>query len=199
MIRAAGLAAALVVAGTACGGGIRPYRAMARAATSEENPVAQIGDRRLELQVREVLLADGFVPGVTPHAYMGHVYLVGFVATDEQGERARAAVADVVGVRSVDGYLPLKASAPHGVTRSASDLRIEGEVKAAIGIDRDERVTRVTVDVLDGHVVLLGVVSTSDASAAVEATARKVSGVTRVTNFLLLPEAGYQRLRPGVL
>jgi osmotically-inducible protein OsmY len=46
--------------------------------------------------------------------------------------------------------------------------------------------------------VLLGIVSSPEASAAVESTARGVAGVTEVTDFLLLSEEGYQRLRTGL-
>ena len=102
----------------------------------------------------------------------------------------------VAGVRSVDGYLPVRTGT--GRERSADDLRLQAEVKAAIGIDRDERLTRVDIDVLAGHAVLLGVVSSPEAIDAVAATAGGVPGITGVTNFLLLPEAGYERLRPGL-
>ena len=44
--------------------------------------------------------------------------------------------------------------------------------------------------VLDGHVVLLGVVASTESAAAVQQTAQGVPGVSGVTNFLLTPEAG---------
>ena len=50
----------------------------------------------------------------------------------------------------------------------------------------------------DGHVVLLGVVRSQEAVSAATQAARSVSGVTGVTSFLLLPEAGYESLRPGL-
>jgi osmotically-inducible protein OsmY len=196
--RAGALGAVVVLLGTAGCGGVRPYRAMARAATSEENVVAQAEDRRLEFGVHEALLAAGFVTGVKPFVFMGHAYVVGFVEDDAARARALAAAGQVADVRSVDDYLPVRPGTGSGIARSAEDLRLQGEVKAAIGIDRDERLTRVDLDVLAGHVVLLGVVSSPEASAAVAETAGGVAGVTGVTNFLLLPEAGYERLRPGL-
>jgi len=85
-----------------------------------------------------------------------------------------------------------------GLQRSASDVGIDGTIKALIATGGSERATRVDVSTIDGHVVLLGIVSSPEARAAVESTARGVAGVTGVTNFLLLPEEGYQRLRPGL-
>jgi osmotically-inducible protein OsmY len=187
----------LLLAAAGCGG-VRPYRAMARAATSEENVLAQADDRRLGLRLHEALIAAGFVTGVKPFVYMGHAYLVGFVDDEEARARALSAAGQVAGIRSVDGYLPVSTGAGRGIERSADDLRLQGEVKAAIGIDRDERMTRVDVDVLAGHALLLGVVSSPEAVAAVAETAGGVPGITGVTNFLLLPEAGYERLRPGM-
>jgi osmotically-inducible protein OsmY len=190
-------AALLVLIATGCAG-VRPYRAMARAASSEENLVAQADDRRLKLQLHEALIAAGFVTGIKSFVCMGHAYLVGFVADEETRRRALGAAGQVAGIRSADGYLPVRTGASGGIERSADDLRLQGEVKAAVGIDRNERLTRVDIDVLGGHAVLLGVVSSQEAVTAVADTAGRVPGITGVTNFLLLPEAGYERLRPGL-
>jgi osmotically-inducible protein OsmY len=188
---------ALLVLGLgACGGGARPYRAMARAATSEESVVAQTEDARLKLRVREALLAAGLEPAVTPYVFMGNVFLVGVVDSAERAQQALAAARAVPGAQSVTGYLPVSS---RGARPSTSDVSIDATVKAMIGVDRDERVTRVDVHTIAGHVVLLGIVSSPEARAAVESTARGVGGVTGVTNFLLLPEAGYERLRPGLM
>jgi osmotically-inducible protein OsmY len=59
-------------------------------------------------------------------------------------------------------------------------------------------VTRVDLEVLAGHVVLLGVVDSQQAVDAAVADARRASGVTGVTSFLLLPEPEYERRRPSL-
>src|SRR5262245_33287300 len=175
LIRAARLIAAATILGClACGVGVRPYREMAQAATSEENVMAQVGDKRLTVQLREALLANGVGIGVTPHVYMDRAYLVGFVTSDAERTNALAAAQSVAGIRSVDSYLPTKAAGVGTVSRTTTDVSLEAEVKAAIGIDRDERLTRVTVAVLDGHVVLLGVVASPESAAAVQQTAQGV-------------------------
>ena len=183
----------------ACDGGVLPYRRMARAARSERNVFTQVDDRLLTEKVRSALAdAEGLgSANVTPYVYMGHVFLVGFVThSDQQGEATRS-VQDLDGVRSVGAYLPVRADPTKNVPDAASDAAIEGKVKAALAL-AGQPVTRVDMQVLDGHVVLLGVVRSQEAVSAATEAARGVSGVTGVTSFLLLPELSYERLLPGL-
>ena len=185
-----------VMAHAAAGcGGVRPYRAMAKAASSEESIGAQVDDHRLKTAVREALLASGLGVSITPHVYMGHAYLVGFVDGEAQRQQAIEAARSVEGVRSLDTYLPEK---PASGSPKIDDIALEANVKSALALDRDQPVTRIDLEVLAGHVVLLGVVSSPEAVQAVAADTARVSGVSGVTNFLLLPEAEYERRRPGL-
>jgi osmotically-inducible protein OsmY len=189
-----------LIAGASCAGGPRPYRAMARAATSEESVFAQAHDDRLKLAVREAMAANGLGLHITPYAYMGHVFVVGHVDSPEQRERVLTIVRGVSGVRSVDGYLPdsVSGGTSDAVSQKASDVEIEAQVKVALALGGD-KVTQIEVEALGGHVVLLGVVGSREAIDIAASSAQGVTGVTGVTNFLLLPEAGYERLRPGLL
>jgi hyperosmotically inducible periplasmic protein len=189
-----------LIACAGCAGGPRPYRAMARAATSEESVFAQAHDDRLKLAVREAMAANGLGLHITPYAYMGHLFVVGHVDSPEQRERVLTIVQGVSGVRSVDGYLPdnVSGGTSDAVSQKASDVEIEAKVKVALALGGD-KVTQIDVEALDGHVVLLGVVGSQDAIDIAASSAQGVTGVTGVTNFLLLPEAGYERLRPGLL
>jgi hyperosmotically inducible protein len=185
----------LLVAGSACGGA-RPYRMMAKAATSEESVFSQAEDQRLKARIREAVATSDpeRTVGVTPYAYMGHAYLVGFVADAEEGERLLAMVRGFDGVRSVDGYLPTRPAE----RSEASDLEIKGKVKAAMALI-GETVTQIEAESLAGHVVLLGVVGSDDDVEAAGERAREVGGVTGLTNFLLVAEEGYESLRPHLL
>jgi osmotically-inducible protein OsmY len=190
----AGLALALLLlASTGCGG-FRPYRRMAKAATSEENVGAQVDDQRLKTSLREAILTTDAAAAleVTPYVYMGHGYLVGFVSGDAQRQSLVAAAQRVSGLRSLDTYLPDQPAD----SQTTSDFAIKGEVKAALAVGLN-RVTQIDLEVLAGQVVLLGVVSDQGAIDSAVAAAQGVSGVTGVTNFLLLPEAQYEKaLRP---
>lgn len=183
----------------ACDGGVRPYRRMGRAARSERSVAVQVDDRLLTDKIRSALAdTEGFGGAeVTPYVYMGHVFLVGFVTHSDQQSEATRAVQDLDGVRSVGAYLPVRTDATRDVSDVASDAAIEGKVKAALAL-AGQPVTRVDMQVLAGHVVLLGVVRSQQAVSAATQAARSVSGVTGVTSFLLLPEAGYESLRPGL-
>ena len=57
---------------------------------------------------------------------------------------------------------------------------------------------RIETEALAGHVALLGVVSSPEAVDAAGARVRQIAGVTGVTNFLLVPEAESESLRPHV-
>jgi hyperosmotically inducible protein len=176
-----------------------PRRRMARGDRSEPSQHVQVDDRTLTDKLRSALAeSDQLVDArITPHVYMGHVFLVGFVThSDQQGEATKA-VQDVEGVRSVGAYLPVRSEPAKGASNVASDAVIAGKVKAALVLS-GQPVTRVDMQVLDGHVVLLGVVRSQEAVSAATAAARSVSGVTGVTSFLLLPEPGYETLRPDL-
>jgi hyperosmotically inducible periplasmic protein len=172
---------------------------MAKAATSEENVTSQVADKRLKAQIREALLSNDPTANVsiTPYAYMGHAFLVGYVSGAEQRNAVTDLARGVDGVRTLDAYLPDKPSSS-GTSSKASDLEIKGKVKAAITADPSVVTTRVEIESLDGHVVLLGVLSSQDAIDTALASTRQVGGVTGVTNFLLLPESEYERRRPSL-
>lgn len=184
------IALGLVVTGC---GGFRPYRMMGRAATSEETVFAQAEDKELKIQLREALLAGGESPlAITPYVFMGHGFVVGFVQGPEQRDEILRAAQGVEGLRSVQSYLPERpaASAP------VDDVATKVKIKEALALHPEVVVTRVDVEALDGHIVLLGVVASEAARESAVAAAAGVSGVTGVTNFLLLPEPGYESLRP---
>jgi osmotically-inducible protein OsmY len=190
--------AALFAAACGAGGGFKPYRLMAKAAQSEESVPAQADDHRLKLQIRETLLAQGLT-GVTPQVYMGHVYLIGFVDSEATRAAAIESVRRVSGVASVDYYLPVAtAGSTDAISREASDRVLQGEIKAALAVGGGEVASRVDIAVLAGHAVLTGVVASQDAVQQATTSTEKVNGVQSVTNFLLLPEPGFERMRPGL-
>ncbi len=178
---------------TAGCGGMRPYRLMGRTATSEENVFAQAEDREVKIQLREVLVShDGSPLAITPYVFMRHGFIVGFVDDAAQREELLSAAQGVQGLQSLQSYLPARSS------RSAlvDDVATEAKVKEALVLDPDVVVTRVDVKVLAGHTVLLGVVASEEARESAETAVAGVSGMSGVTNFLLLPEPGYESLRP---
>ena len=183
-----------------CGGGVRPYRAMAKAAASDESVQAQAKDKRLSVQVGEALAAidAAAVVHVSPHVYMDRVFLVGFVDSEDERSRLEAAARGVEGVRDVDGYLPVR-SPDTGSWTSATmnDAELKAELTAALAADLRTAKLRVDTEVVAGHIVLLGVVGSDSERDAAEQVAKGIVSPDQVTSFLLLPEPGYEKpLRP---
>lgn len=184
-----------LVAPNGCGG-VRPYRAMAKAAASEETVRAQAEDKRLSLMVREAMLqADAAAAGrVSPHVYMDRVFLVGFVQSEEERSLLEAAARGVEGVREVDGYLPVKsADAASWTTETMNDAEVKTELAAALAADMRTAKLRVDTSVLAGHIVLLGVVGSESERQDAMRVAANIAGADRVTNFLLLPDPNYEK------
>jgi len=186
------LLAVLLIVTAGCGG-VRPYRAMARAATSEEDVFAQAQDKELKVQLREALLARGESPlAITPYVYMERGFVVGFVGDGAERDGVLSAAQGVPGLRSLQSYLPDRPA----TSSTADDVATKANVKAALVPHPEIGVTHVDIEVLDGHVVLLGVVGSEEARESAVTVATGVSGVKAVTNFLLLPEPDYESRRP---
>ncbi|HTF33805.1 MAG TPA: BON domain-containing protein [Myxococcota bacterium] len=179
-----------------CGGGVRPYRAMAKAAASEESVEAQANDKRLLLEVRKALAETdaAAVVHVSPHAYMDRVFLVGFVESEDQRSRLEAAAKGVEGVREVDGYLPVKSADPESWTAATMrDAELKTELTAALAADMRTAKLRVDTEIVAGHIVLLGVVGSESERDAAIRVAEKIADADHVTSFLLLPDPDYEK------
>ncbi len=170
---------------------------MAKAARSETSVVTQVEDQRLKSSMRQALLRNdpGEVLAVTPYAYMGRGYLVGFVDNAAQRQALIDAMQGIEGMRALDTYLPDK---PPGGSTTTNNLETKASVKAALALDPSQVVSRIDIEVLNGQVVLLGVVDSQQTIDSAVAHARSASGVTGVTNFLLSPEPEYEKLRPSL-
>jgi osmotically-inducible protein OsmY len=179
-------AAAALLAAVGCTAGYQPSAVLSPASTSGESVIGQIGDEQLTLRLREALAGRRLTPGVTPHVFIAHAFLVGSVDSPERAQAALAVARGVSGVASVDSYIVVS---PRQTSRQRSnDAAIEGTARVLLGANPAARAGHVDVVSVGGHVVLLGVVPSAEARASVEATVLGVGGVTGVTNFLLLPE-----------
>ncbi|WP_172834336.1 BON domain-containing protein [Nitrospira japonica] len=195
----AGLVVALV--GTAGCVGAK-YKAMLEAAQSELSPAAIAQDDLHKVHIHEAMVAEQGLSSLTLsiNVFMERAYLVGHVDNREQGEAVLKTARHVQGIRSVEGYLPVTAPSADGNTMSdkTSDVSLKAQVISALAIEPKVVKSRVHVEVLDGHVVLLGVVSGEPERHHAETAAAGVEGVKAVTNWLLLPEKGYMTIRKKI-
>ena len=167
---------------------------MYKSASSELSEPTQARDHRLKIHLREALVGEQGFSGLilSPYVFMDRGYVVGHVREPEQAEAVTAR--RVAGLRSVDGYLPVKSNSTASTT---SDVTLKAEIESALAIAQGVVKSRVNVDVLDGQVILLGVVSGDEERLHAE-QAVSVGGVKGITNWLLLPQSEYQSIRPRV-
>lgn len=189
-----------IFASVGCGGA--KYSAMVKAAQSELSPMALAQDDLHKLHLHEALVADRGFSGLTLSAYvfMERGYVIGHVDIPEQAEAVLRATRNV-GLRSVNGYLPAKHASVNDstVANTVSDATLKVQIESALALAPGVVKSRVNVEVLDAEVVLLGVVSDEKERLNAERAAAGVSGVKRVTNWLLLPEPEYRSIRSGRL
>ncbi len=190
--------APLLFATVGCSGAGMGYRAAYKAARSELSPTTLARDKRLKLQLREAILLnatnDGFA--VSPYVFMERGFVVGLVKDQKEADQIMQAARTVDGLRSLYGHLPTEAKGSvedDEVSQSMSDITIMTDVKANLALVPEVLVSQIDIEVLSGEVVLLGVVGSDKVRDAAEREARLVSGVTGVTNLLLLPESGYMK------
>ena len=207
MLALAGLAM-LVLFLDGCSGGVRPYGAMVKAARSELSPVTLARDQRLKLHLREAILLDQTFAAlsISPHVYMERGFVVGLVESAEQADGILRAARTVQGLRSLKGHLPVRKQVPEGpdgknedTGESSSDLAIKAEIKAQLALAPNIVSSQIDYEVLDGHVVFLGVVASEEVRTKAQREVLKIIGVTEVTNLLLLPESGYMKRRSRLL
>src|SRR6185295_5229287 len=182
-----GLALMLLMT-TGCGA---QYKAMADAAQSELSPMTLAHDDRYKIRLHEALVQEQGFSGLTlsVHVFMERAYIVGHVDNREQAAAVLQTARKVSGLRSVEGYLPVKESASNSNPASTtSSVPLKPQVMAALALAPEVVKSRVNVEVLDNHVILLGVVSGNEERQSAERAAAGVEGVKDVTNWLLLPE-----------
>lgn len=174
--------------------GVAPYVKAAEAAIDLRSARAQVEDQRLQVRLREAILENQSFGGlsISPHVYMERGFLVGFVESTGQADQVLEAGRGVEGLRSVEGYLPVKPA----TDGTAADLELKAAVKEQIALNPMLPTTRYTIEALDGTVVLLGVVESPAEREAVAQAAQNASGTKQVRDFLLVIEPGFGSLRP---
>ena len=190
---------ALVLGLLSCGGG-KPYRLMAEAVRSPERPAVFVQDKRARLNLRRalVLAVPDTTLSVSPYVSGGHAYLVGWVDNEEERVALEKAAQSVQGLLSVEPYLPLKPTGPDAPD-STSELELKTKVVASIlAASRSEKIN-ISVQVLGTHAVLIGAVNSTEDIQEAETAAKETSGISGVTNFLIVPSANDAKRFGGFL
>lgn len=177
----------VLLASNACGG--ERYTRLADLMTADD----QMYQRRL----RDALIAHPEFSSLalSTYVFMDRGYVIGYVDSHEQAKAVFDTAVSVKGLRSLDAYLPIKRTSSNDmIGNSNSDATVKANVESALGT-ADPAYRWVHVEVLDGRVVLVGVIPKNEDRIRVEGAAAGTSGVKHVSNWLLLPETEYMAIR----
>ena len=184
--------------------GVKEVRNLLQIVPAAKTERAEVSDAEVKARVEKALkddrrLADSDVKVASVND--GVVLLSGEAKSVSEHLRAMQTASAVAGVRRVTSEVkspdrmadaeirdgsdtPPEAGAKRGVTGAASDAWTTTAVKMRLLADTETPALDINVDTRDGVVTLFGIVGTAEAKRAAEAEARKVSGVTSVTNHL---------------
>lgn len=148
-------------------------------ATDRRSLSRNIDDNSLELHLRKDMLLDDRLKGnnISVTAMNGIVLLTGEVASDKERQIATEVAKEYEDTVSVVNELLLAGNT--SITSRANDSFITGQVKAKLLSGHGVPANAVKVVTEGGKVYLLGLVTQSEAEAAVDA-AQQVGGVTHI-------------------
>ena len=185
----------VLLASNACGG--ERYKGIIDHAETRLTDLMTADDQMYQRRLRDALVAQPEFSSLTlaTYVFMARGYVIGYVDSHEQAKAVFDTAANVKGLRSLDAYLPIKRTSSNDmIGNSSSDATVKANVESALGTE-DPAYRWVHVEVLDGRVVLVGVIPKNEDRIRVEGAAAGTSGVKHVSNWLLLPETEYMAIR----
>ncbi len=139
-----------------------------------------IDDNSLEFQLRNIYSADeqiGSTVNISVTVVNGVVLLTGEVQTDAQRQRATALAKQLIETKKVVNALDL--SGKTNLTSRANDAYLTSKVKFKLFRAEGVSASRIKVVTERGKVYLLGIVTQTEATAAINAT-KSVRGITHI-------------------
>jgi hyperosmotically inducible protein len=158
-----------------------PWGAIYGSARDERSVGDQAADKKISLSIKTGLADKDSKMALKVHVYcfLKHVYLVGAINDQPFRAFAEKTAKGTEGVKKVTSYFK-----PETDTTS-DDLKLAAKVRADLIGNGDLSSTQIEQEVMNGEVVLLGMVrSKADAALAVK-VAKGVKGVRKVTSFLV--------------
>ena len=153
-------------------------------AREERTPAALALDNKIVLNLTDKFAQDSAISllDVSPYSYNGRVFLIGVHETDEEWTRAIEIAAREEGVKSITTYILLKGEPPN--CGLLNNFMLYANVRAKLIEDKEVRSTNIDIKALQCHIVLLGIVASSDEIDRAITHARKAEGVAHVQSFL---------------
>lgn len=143
-------------------------------------------DSGVTAKVKAALVDDDAIKStdISVKTHDGVVTLSGFVATQDQAEKAVAVSQKIEGVKSVSDKLHVKDSTKESVSGYAGDAATTSQIKAKLLADDIVPSRNVKVETTNGVVQLSGMVKTQAQSQRAEDIAKAIDGVKSVKNDL---------------
>ncbi len=143
-------------------------------------------DSGITAKAKAALVDDDAIKStdISVETHKGVVTLSGFVASQDQAEKAVALVQKVEGVKSVSDKLHVKDSKSSTLKGYAGDTATTSEIKAKLLADDIVPSRNVKVETTDGVVQLSGEVANEAQSDRAESIAKAIEGVKSVKNDL---------------
>lgn len=158
-----------------------PWGAIYESARDERSVTQQADDKRISLDIKGQMADKDSKKALKVHAYcfVGQVYLVG--AINDKSFRSFA----VKIAKSIKGVKRITQHFVEETDTMTADLEIAAKVRTALIGEGDLSATQIETEVMNGEVVMVGMVrSKADAKLAVK-TAKGISGVREVTSYLI--------------
>jgi hyperosmotically inducible protein len=161
-----------------------PWGAVYESARDERSVSDQAADKKISLSIKADLANKDSKLALKVHVYsfLKHVYLVGAVGDQPFRAFAMKTARGTEGVKKVTSYFK-----PETDT-TAEDLKLAAKVRAKLVGNGDLSSTQIEQEVMNGEVVLLGMVRSQADAALAAKVAGGVPGVRKVTSFLIPPK-----------
>ncbi len=158
------------------------------ASTGEQRSSGEVvDDASISTKVKTALLADGTTDGLDIEVEVdrGRVQLNGFADSAAERTRAGDIAREVAGVVAVSNNLEVGGKSRR-VGEYLDDKVLATRIAGALAKDPDVKSMQVDVEINRGVVLLGGFVDTAKQRRAAEAAAKRVDGVERVVNNLVV-------------
>ncbi len=161
-----------------------PWGAIYESARDERSVAQQADDKRISLDIKGQMANRDGKKALKIHSYcfMGQVFLIGAINDVKFRNFSVKAAKGIKGVKRVKTHFVKESDT------TAADIKIATKVRANLIAEGDLSATQIETEVMNGEVVMVGMVrSKKDAKLAVK-TAKSTSGVRKVTSFLISPK-----------
>lgn len=160
-----------------------PWGAIYESARDERSVADQAVDKQISLSIKSTLANQDSGKALKVHVYcfLRHVYLVGAINDIKFRNFAIKTAKGTEDVKRVTNYFVKESDT------TADDLEIATRIRAALVAEGDLSATQIENEVMNGEVVMLGMVRSKADARLAQKIAKSVKGVRKVTSFLVVP------------